>query len=172
AQYGKLALQRPLRQPQQDHILHQSEHRRRPILTSTVLTPSAPAKGHLLRVLGVSFGVAVSVGGTIGAGILRTPGTVAAQLRSAPLMMLAWFAGGIYALVCTISVSELATAVPEEGGWCVFARRAFGGYGGFLAGYSDLLVQTVALAYVSTAAGEFAIALLPSISIGSKTIAI
>jgi APA family basic amino acid/polyamine antiporter len=34
-------------------------------------------RGHLLRVLGVAFGVAVIVGGTIGQGILRSPGVVA-----------------------------------------------------------------------------------------------
>ncbi len=33
--------------------------------------------GHLLRILGVGFGLAVGVGNTIGGGILRTPGEVA-----------------------------------------------------------------------------------------------
>lgn len=32
------------------------------------------SKGHLLRIVGVSFGVAVGVGTTVGSGILRTPG--------------------------------------------------------------------------------------------------
>jgi hypothetical protein len=36
--------------------------------------------GALLRIVGVGFGIAVGVGGTIGSGILRTPGEVAAQL--------------------------------------------------------------------------------------------
>ena len=36
----------------------------------------------LRRVLGLGFGLAVSVGGTIGVGILRTPGLVAEQLHS------------------------------------------------------------------------------------------
>ena len=36
---------------------------------------------HLRRVLGVGFGLAVSLGGTIGVGILRTPGLVAEQLH-------------------------------------------------------------------------------------------
>jgi hypothetical protein len=38
--------------------------------------------GHLRRVLGVGFGLAVSIGGTIGVGILRTPGLVAEQLHA------------------------------------------------------------------------------------------
>ncbi len=43
--------------------------------------------GRLRRVLGLGFGLAVSVGGTIGVGILRTPGLVAAQVQS-PLAIL------------------------------------------------------------------------------------
>jgi APA family basic amino acid/polyamine antiporter len=36
--------------------------------------------GQLRRLLGVGFGLAVSVGGTIGVGVLRTPGLVAEQI--------------------------------------------------------------------------------------------
>ena len=126
------------------------------------------SKGQLLRVLGVGFGVAVSLGGTVGAGILRTPGMVAAQLRSVPLIILLWVAGGICALICTICVCELATMLPYEGGWYVYARRAFGSYGGFFAGYSDWLVQVVALAYVGMAAGDVTAKLLPAFSLGVK----
>jgi hypothetical protein len=44
-------------------------------------TPGVGQKsGHLLRILGVSFGIAVGVGTCIGGGILRTPGVVAASL--------------------------------------------------------------------------------------------
>jgi len=100
---------------------------------------SMAPKGHLLRILGVGFGVAISLGDTVGAGILRTPGAVAAQLRSVPYIMLAWIVGGVCAVVCTLSVIELATMLPFEGGWYVYAHRAYGGYGGFFAGYSDWL---------------------------------
>ena len=42
----------------------------------------AGARG-LLKVLGVAFGLAMIVGNTIGSGILRTPGDIAAALPSA-----------------------------------------------------------------------------------------
>ena len=44
----------------------------------------APAArtGGLIRILGTGFGLAVIVGSTLGVGILRTPGLVAAQLAS------------------------------------------------------------------------------------------
>ena len=51
--------------------------------------------GQLLAILGLGFGLAGAVGGSIGAGILRTPGLVAAQLGSAPLVMAAWILGEI-----------------------------------------------------------------------------
>jgi len=45
-------------------------------------------------VLGTGFGLAVIVGNTIGAGILRTPGEVAAQLPQPWLLLGLWLVGG------------------------------------------------------------------------------
>lgn len=52
------------------------------------------AQGRLLRVLGVGFGLAVTIGNTIGAGIFRAPGEVARQLPDTWLSLAAWTAGG------------------------------------------------------------------------------
>jgi len=118
-------------------------------------------KGHLLRILGVGFGVAVVVGNTIGSGILLTPGEVAAHLRNPWLIFAAWTAGGVFAFFCTQSVAELGTMLPQAGGWFVYARRAFGEYGGFLVGCCDWMVQSAAIAYLAAAFGEFAAELAP-----------
>ena len=77
--------------------------------------------GRLLSILGLGFGLAGAVGGTIGAGILRTPGLVAAQLPTAPLLG-------------AICIAELAASLPRAGGWYVYAERAFGRRVGFLVG--------------------------------------
>src|ERR1700722_12056363 len=87
--------------------------------------PSVRPKGHLLRILGVGFGIAVIVGGAIGSGILRTPGLVAAQLGSPQIIIAVWLMGGIYALCCTLSVIELGTMLPRAGGWYVYSRRGY-----------------------------------------------
>src|SRR5919107_279652 len=96
-------------------------------------------RGRLLRVLGVVFGLAVTVGITIGMGILRTPGEVAQQLPHAWLFLGAWALGGVYALFGAVSVAELGTMIPRSGGFYVFARRALGEYPGFVVGWSDWL---------------------------------
>ena len=83
-------------------------------------------KGKLLRILGVTFGIAVTIGGMIGLGILRTPGTVATQLGNFWLILVIWILGRVYSLLGTISVAEIRTNLPKAGGWYVCAGRAFG----------------------------------------------
>lgn len=139
------------------------------------LTPpsaSQDPKGHLLRILGVGFGVAVIVGNTIGVGILRTPGEIAARLQSSALVIALWILGGVYAFFCTLSVTELATTLPQAGGWYVYSRRAFGDYVGFLVGCSDWMVQAASLAYAAVAFGEFAAELQPALRGNVKLVAI
>ena len=98
------------------------------------LTAPQPRSGHLLRVLGAGFGIAVGVGTTIGSGILRTPGEIAGQLGSVPLVIGVWALGGVYALLCCSSVTELGTMLPNAGGFYVYASRAFGPRIGFVVG--------------------------------------
>ena len=120
-----------------------------------------PARGALHRVLGVGFGLAIIVGGAVGVGILRTPGTIAGLVQHAPLIFLAWGLAGVYALLQANNLAELAAAIPRSGGSYVFARRALGPYGGFLVGWSDWLALTVAAAYLPLAFAEYSARLLP-----------
>ena len=115
--------------------------------------------GKLLRILGVGFGISIGIGGTIGVGILRNPGGVAEQIPSVWLIILAWTLGGVYCLLGANYLAELATSVPNAGGFYVYAHRAFGGYWGFVVGWSDWLNNTLALAFVSVVFGEYSVAL-------------
>ncbi len=120
--------------------------------------------GHLLRVLGTGFGIAVGVGTTIGSGILRTPGEVAGQLGSASLVLTIWVLGGVYALLCCTSVTELATMLPNAGAFYAYASRAFGPRAGFVVGCCNAMVEAVAMAYLAVAMGEFASGLFPALA--------
>jgi basic amino acid/polyamine antiporter, APA family len=133
---------------------------------------AARTKGHLLRILGVGFGISVVIGGIIGSAILRMPGLVAAQLRTPGLILAVWFVGGIYAFCCTLSVTELGTMLPSAGGWYVYSRRAFGEYGGFLVGGLDLMVQPVSNGYVAVAFGDFTAELLPTLHGHAKLLSV
>ena len=120
--------------------------------------------GHLLRILGVGFGIAVGVGNTIGTGILRTPGEVAGYLGNGSLIFVVWLLGGIYALLCSSSVTELGCMLPRAGGWYVYSHRAFGEKTGFVVGCCDFTVQSVADAWLAVAFAEFAGELLPMLA--------
>ncbi|HWE21939.1 MAG TPA: amino acid permease, partial [Hyphomicrobiaceae bacterium] len=112
--------------------------------------------GRLLRVLGLWFGLAAIVGNTIGAGIMRTPSEVARHLPMTEAYLLAWLAGGIYALLGAASLAELGVALPRSGGPYVFAHRVFGPYIGFVAGWTDWISTCAAAAAVSMMVAEYA----------------
>ncbi|MBV8144509.1 MAG: APC family permease [Gammaproteobacteria bacterium] len=128
--------------------------------------------GRLLQILGVGFGIAVGVGATIGGGILRTPGEVAGYMGTAGLTLGIWLVGGLYTLVCSSAVSELATMLPRAGGWYVYSERAFGKRIGFVVGCCDWMNQAVGIAFLSVALGEFAAELHPALSPYTTAIAI
>lgn len=131
-------------------------------MTTPAAVPSAPARGHLLKILGVAFGIAVIVGNSIGVGILRTPGEVATQLPNATWFLAAWLAGGVYALLGALTLAELGAMVPRSGGQYVFARRALGDYAGFVIGWSDWISSCGSMAVVTISIGEYLGVLVPA----------
>ena len=120
--------------------------------------------GHLLQVLGVAFGLAVLVGNTIGMGILRTPGEVAARLPSVPLFMAVWVAGAVYALLGALTVAELAAMRPRSGGLYPLVHDALGEYPGFVVGWTDWLSTCGSMAAVAMVLGEYAGPLIPGMT--------
>ncbi|HJQ52428.1 MAG TPA: APC family permease [Gemmatimonadaceae bacterium] len=109
----------------------------------------------LLAVLGVVFGISVTVGNTIGSGILRTPGVVAEKLPTPFLFLAVWVFGGFYAALGANSLAELAAMMPESGGYTVYLRRAMGPYAGFVIGWSDWLSTCSSLALAALVIGEY-----------------
>ncbi|HYY56088.1 MAG TPA: APC family permease [Pyrinomonadaceae bacterium] len=131
-------------------------------LRETVLS-AEPGTGRLLRVLGVGFGLAVIIGNTIGAGIFRTPGLLAAWLPDGRLFLAVWVAGGLYALLGALAIAELGAMLPRSGGQYVFARYAMGEYAGFIVGWSDWISTCGTTAAVAIVIGEFTGALFPAL---------
>jgi len=124
----------------------------------------AATSGHLLRVLGLGFGLAMGVGAVIGAGILRTPGSV---LASVPLPWLAlglWAFAGVHALLTANIVAETMAALPRSGGLFNVAERAFGPFGAVLVGWTDWLFNVAASAALAIACGEYLALIFPALA--------
>ena len=130
------------------------------------------AQNQLKKLLGVGFGVAVTIGGTIGTGILRKPGPIAQDIGNPTLIIAVWLIVGLYALVGSLSVMELGTMLPKAGGWYVYARRAFGNYAGFIIGISSWLGSVSAMAFGAAVMSEYISLLYPSFVNYQKVVAI
>ena len=113
------------------------------------------SRAGLLAVLGVVFGLSVTVGNSIGSGILRTPGLVAQLLPSPVLFLAVWVIGALYAALGANALAELAAMMPESGGYTVYLRRAMGPYAGFVIGWSDWLSTCSSLALAALVIGEY-----------------
>jgi basic amino acid/polyamine antiporter, APA family len=131
--------------------------------------------GQLLKILGVGFGLAVIVGGTLGSGILRAPGAVVAQMGDPRLVMLVWCLGGVYSLIGAASLADLGTGLPQSGGFYVYARRALGDYPGFAIGWADWITNCAGIAIAAITFGDLVSLLAPAVTpyrtlVGAATI--
>lgn len=133
---------------------------------------TTPPAGRLRRILGIGFGLAVTIGSTIGIGILRAPGGVAAQLQTEGAILVAWLVGGLYTLLGAVCLTELGTMAPQAGGYYVYARRAFGDRVGFAVGWTDWITNCAVLGYISIAMAEFLADVVPAAAAYTRAIAI
>jgi basic amino acid/polyamine antiporter, APA family len=92
------------------------------------------------QVLGLGDATAIIVGLIIGAGIFGTPSIVAGAVQSPGLMIAAWVAGGVFAIIGGLCYAELCTAYPSAGGEYHFLGRAFGRSLAFLYGWARMTV--------------------------------
>jgi APA family basic amino acid/polyamine antiporter len=126
----------------------------------------------LKKVLGVAFGISIVIGGTIGAGILRTPASIAVLLPDKPLTLACWALTGFYILLSASSYAELTTMLPKAGGAFNYAKRAFGSYIGFVAGWFDFILNIGAPSFFCVVLGEYIPLLFPQLKGHDTTIAL
>jgi len=115
------------------------------------------------RILSSGFTLAVTVGGVIGLGILRTPGEVATVAPQPWLFVSLWLLGGVFALLSTVVAAELIAMTPRSGGTYSLVRRAYGPFPGFVIGWVDWLSFVADIALKAVVVCEFATLLVPEI---------
>ncbi|MFN8431787.1 MAG: APC family permease [Spirosomataceae bacterium] len=133
---------------------------------------SKQTQNKLLKLLGVGFGIAVTIGGTIGTGILRKPGPIAGLLGDYWLIMGVWIAVSLYALLGVMCAIELGVSLPQAGSWYVYARRAFGNYFGFITGITSWLGTVSALGFGAYTMSEYIALLVPALTTYVRIIAV
>jgi APA family basic amino acid/polyamine antiporter len=119
-------------------------------MTIPETTSKSTNQGGLARQLGL-FGTTMAVmGGIIGAGIFINPYLVAERVHTSTLILSAWVAGGLIALVGGFIYAELAARLPVVGGQYAYLREALHPAVAFLYGWVLLLViQTGGMAAVA-----------------------
>ena len=103
------------------------------------VSPSATAP-KLVRELGIFDSTMLVMGGIVGAGIFINPSVVAQRVHSPVLILGAWAAGGVVALLGAFVYAELADRMPSTGGEYAYLRDCYHPLVGFLFGWVLLLV--------------------------------
>lgn len=116
---------------------------------------SVQSRHHLLKILGITFGVAVAVGDMLGSGILRAPSSIAAAVPDAALIMGLWLFGAVHVAITANVFTELGTALPKSGGAYIYAQRAFGDIGGLIVGWSSWLAFVAGIAAAAISFANF-----------------
>ena len=115
---------------------------------ATTEADSSAAK--LVRRVGLFDATMVVMGGIVGAGIFINPYVVARQVHTPVLILAAWIAGGLLAMLGAFIYAELADRMPNVGGQYAYLRQAYHPALGFLYGWVLLLVvQTGGMAAVT-----------------------
>ncbi len=90
------------------------------------------------------------VGSVIGSGIFKKSSTMAAQLGSAELLLLAWAVAGAITLCGVLTNAEIAGLLPLTGGQYVFFRTMYGDFPAYLYGWAMVsVVQTGSIASIA-----------------------
>ena len=111
------------------------------------LGPKPPTLARQLGLFGTTMAV---MGGIIGAGIFMNPYLVAQRVQTSSLILGAWIAGGLIALIGGFIYAELAARLPVVGGQYAYLREALHPGVAFMYGWVLLLViQTGGMAAVA-----------------------
>lgn len=106
----------------------------------------------LLHVLGLGTAILLVAGSMIGSGVFKKIAPMSANLMNESLILWAWAIAGFITMLGAFSFASLATTTKEAGGQFQYFKNVFGGFFGFIYGWSFFAVISTAsiasIAYV------------------------
>lgn len=113
------------------------------------------ASPELRRDLTLAPATALVVGIIIGTGVFLKSATMAQSVGSPALVLAAWVAAGLIALLGALTFAELGAMLPNAGGEYVYLREAYGDRLGFLYVFMTVATGPAGLAAYGTAVAIF-----------------
>lgn len=106
----------------------------------------------LRHVLGLGTAILLVAGSMIGSGVFKKIAPMSANLMNGSLILWAWVIAGLITMLGAFSFASLATTTKEAGGQFQYFKNVFGGFVGFIYGWSFFAVISTAsiasIAYV------------------------
>lgn len=115
-----------------------------------------PAPDQPKRTLSEVYIVMLAVGMVVGAGIFKSPASVAQSAGTASMVYLVWVLGGLVSLIGALCYAELCSAFPNAGGDYHFLTRAYGRTFGFLFAFARFaVINTGSIALLGFVIGDY-----------------
>jgi APA family basic amino acid/polyamine antiporter len=128
------------------------------------LGASREGQGSFVRGMSLAGAVALVVGNMVGTSMYTLPASLASEVG--PLGILAWVLVAIGYLGVAVVYADLGTRHPRTGGPYVFAREAFGDFGGFLSVWLYWLSLLIGNAGIATGVVAYAQGFFPALGNG------
>lgn len=132
--------------------------------TQPITGQAQAADEGLHRALGVSDLAALTINGTIGAGILGLPGKLYGLVGAYSLLICA--AAAVLTAMIALSLAQISSRFARTGGAYLFLRTAFGPRAGFAAGWLSLITSLLSYATIANLVVTYSAAALPGIDHG------
>ncbi len=94
----------------------------------------------LRKSLGITDGISLLIGITIGSAIFATPQIIASYTNSFFSVILLWAIVTVFVFIGSLIYAELGSRFPNTGGEYVYINKAFGPFWAFIFGWSQLLI--------------------------------
>ena len=116
----------------------------------------------LRQVLGLGTAILLVAGNMIGSGVFKKITPMSSELHNGSLILWAWAVAGLITMLGAFSFASLASTTKEAGGQFQYFKNVFGGFFGFMYGWSFFtVISTASIASIAYVFAESLNALIP-----------